>query len=164
MRGVFLDLTDMTFGELRAARFVSGRGWLCECSCGGEKTVRGGALTSGNVISCGCRANLSLHSVTHGMTGQAEYIAWKAMKARCLNPNHKSYAGYGGRGISICKEWECSFENFFRDMGFRPSELHSVDRIDNDGNYEPSNCRWATKAEQTRNRRPYPKNRRRRTS
>jgi len=90
---------------------------------------------------------------THGMTKTPEYISWRRMKDRCFNPNSKDYPNWGGRGITVCDRWLNSFENFLADMGSRPTAKHSLDRIDNDGNYCPENCKWSTKAEQGNNRR-----------
>jgi len=93
----------------------------------------------------------------HGMYGTPEYMAWQDMLKRCNNENNQAYINYGGRGISVCPEWTNSFEVFYKDMGCRPSDLHSLDRVDNDQGYDSDNCRWATTREQQRNRRT-PKN------
>jgi len=89
----------------------------------------------------------------HGMSRTPEHNSWSHMKARCFNPNHKRYADWGGRGITVCDRWKNSFENFFADMGLKPTSKHSIDRIDNDGDYCPENCKWSTKAEQNNNQR-----------
>lgn len=92
-------------------------------------------------------------TITHRMSNTPEWRAWRAMRARCYSPTHQVYDRYGGRGIRVCKRWRNSFENFFEDMGARPSPTHSLDRIDNEKGYTPSNCRWATEVNQQRNRR-----------
>lgn len=128
--------------------------WQCRCECGGEIIVDQSRLRTGNTRSCGCLYRDSRQScrVTHGQSGNATYRSWTAMKWRCLNPNNPYYSYYGGRGITVCERWRESFEDFLQDMRERPPG-HSLDRIDNDGNYEPGNCRWVLPAMQTENRR-----------
>ena len=154
------DLTGQTFGRWvvisRGSDDPSGRAyWNCLCECGTEKLVRVGHLRGGLTQSCGCRrAEVAAQThTTHGMRWSPEYSVWSGMKRRCFNPNEQNYAYYGGRGITICPEWAESFETFYRDMGPRPSDDLSIDRIDVDGNYEPGNCRWATATEQSSNQR-----------
>jgi hypothetical protein len=129
--------------------------WICQCDCGSEVTAAGIQLRKGSAKSCGCvyRQNAKKLSTTHGLTGTPEYRAWSSMKARCLNPHVHNYADWGGRGIIVCSRWLDSFETFLADMGPRPKGL-SLDRFpDVNGNYEPSNCRWATAKQQVDNRR-----------
>jgi len=122
--------------------------WLCRCDCGNELKIRGGNLLTANTRSCGCKSKV----LKHGMSSSSEYQAWSSMKARCLNPKNKAYKYYGGRGISICEQWINSFETFYSDIGHKPDPTYSLDRIDSNGNYELSNCRWATPNEQWENR------------
>lgn len=134
------------------------RVWLCRCDCGTVRQVAEPSLRSGSSTSCGCytversvEAN-STHGHVNGKRATSEYTAWQAMNARCRNPNNPRYASYGGRGIAICERWK-RFENFWSDMGPKPSKSHQLDRVDNDRGYEPGNCRWATPAVQMVNRR-----------
>lgn len=151
------DMTGKAFGRLtvlsRNGSTAGGNAkWLCRCSCGGETTCTSENLRSGKAQSCGClraeqhRARFE----THGKTGTATFRVWTAMLSRCSNPNNDSYPRYGARGIKVCERW-ASFENFLEDMGKRPEGL-SIERENNDGNYEPGNCKWATATEQSNNR------------
>jgi len=120
-----------------------------------KRQIYSSHLLRGLSTSCGCkRAELcrKLHK-KHGETNSREYETWIRMKQRCENKNNKVYKSYGGRGIKICKRWSSRFENFLHDMGKRPSDNHSIDRINNNGDYKPSNCRWATRKVQLRNKR-----------
>jgi hypothetical protein len=160
-----IDMTGETYGRLTVLEMVrrtDGRGhgeWCCRCrcACGSEAVVASINLRAGLTKSCTCARDeqVSLLNKSHGMSDTPTYRTWASMKLRCLNKRFPSYARYGARGISICERWlgERGFENFFADMGPRPSPGHSIDRIDNSGNYEPGNCRWATPAQQIRNSR-----------
>ena len=130
--------------------------WHCRCDCGRETVVSTGQLRRGTSKSCGCLAiELARARKEHGMADTPVYRVWQAMKNRCYNPKQRAYPYYGGRGISVCGRWRESFSSFLSDMGMPPTGM-SLDRIDNDGNYEPGNCRWATTLQQRHNRREIP--------
>lgn len=141
------DLTGKKYGFLTVIKYFEGRKWECLCDCGNIKNICSKNFIDGSTKSCGCKIYK-----THGMTGTVEYRSWAHAIGRCEDKNDKAYKNYGGRGIKVCERWRNSFENFFLDMGKRPSG-YSIERIDVNGNYEPLNCKWATTLEQSRNKR-----------
>src|SRR6476659_6232781 len=159
------NLIGQRFGYLvvaqQAASDKAGKArWLCKCDCGGTTPVTSTNLKTGHVKSCGCynRQLVNDRNFKHGHAPRgrpsAEYVCWRHVRNRCFDPLDPSWKYYGGRGITMCDQWKDDFTAFIRDMGQRPSPKHSIDRKNNDGNYEPGNCRWATAKEQRNNRRP----------
>ena len=155
------DLVGTKFTKLTPIRIIgrtkhSNMVWECRCDCGNLTSVAAGGLRSGKVKSCGCYKSsaISKSRTTHGETKPMtpEYSTWSKMKYRCSNPRAAGYENYGGRGIKICKRWQ-KFENFLADMGRRPGDGYSLERINSNGDYRPSNCVWATKEAQMNNTR-----------
>lgn len=153
-----IDLTGMMFNRWtvlsEAHQVRSMVYWNCICECGVEKPVFGGDLKRGMSKSCGClmRELLAKRVETHGLVGHKAYRSWIEMKSRCYNPKKTGFKDYGGRGIKVCDEWQ-TFEGFWQDMGDTWQAGLSIDRIETNGNYEPSNCKWSTAKEQGNNRR-----------
>lgn len=129
--------------------------WLCICDCGREKAIRSTCIRLRATNSCGClyKDRPIVHGHSRKLKRSPEYKAWCGMRQRCFNSADPGWKNYGGRGITVCDKWLKNFSAFLEDVGRRPSENHSLDRINNDGNYEPENCRWATSAEQNHNTR-----------
>lgn len=162
---VVQDLTGRQYERLAVIAPAGSRNrsrlWRCRCSCGKEIVTTTRELNSGSTRSCGClkidvaRKLWTKHGAAPSDASKrtAEYHAWQSMLQRCGNPNNPGWANYGGRSITVCERWQESFENFLADMGNRPSSRHSLDRINNEGNYEPGNVRWATREQQNRNNR-----------
>ena len=163
-----IDLTGQRFGRLLVLglsasapqpRINLDTVWACRCDCGNECTADWVSLRSSGKRSCGCWRREASHTnrLKHGAScrgkKRAEYRIWTGMIVRCYNQHAKAFPRYGARGIVVCDQWRHSFEAFLADMGARPSPEFSIDRIDNEGNYEPGNCRWASISQQTRNRR-----------
>jgi hypothetical protein len=162
MKGNFKNLSEQRFGRLVARERVKHNGsfgyWRCLCDCGNEVVVRTERLTHGITKSCGClnRKLVTQRNTIHGLRYTRLYRIWNGMKQRCFNQNHPRYDDWGGRGISVCDEWKNDFRLFYdwaMNNGYQ--ENLSIDRVDNDGDYEPHNCRWSTTKEQNQNKRRY---------
>ena len=161
-----IDLIGQRFGRLTVVeetpalqKSYSCRLFVCKCDCGTiTRPIDGRNLTRGHTTSCGCQQKERVKEAnsTHGMKGTSIYTTWINMKDRCFNQNHRAYRHYGGRGITVCKEWKDSFQEFFNyvsKLSHFGEKEYSLDRINNNGNYEPGNVRWATSKEQSNNRR-----------
>lgn len=163
--GRIIDLTSKTYGRLvvlglSPIKKGNNRSWVCQCECGNRTIVLRGDLTSGKTSSCGCYLSEqtskrnSIYKTTHGQSGDRLHGIWINMKQRCTNLNDDAYQNYGARGIEVCQEWEesyISFRDWAHSNGYQ-DDL-SIDRIDNNGNYEPSNCHWSTPTQQNNNKR-----------
>lgn len=152
----FIDLKSHKFSRLTVVKYVGNARWLCKCDCGNEKVVYRGDLKNGATQSCGClqKERTSQSNSKHRLHDTRLYNIWCGMKQRCKYKKHVAYKNYGGRGIAICEAWSNDFKTFYEwsmDNGY--SDNLTIDRINNDGNYEPSNCRWTTPKEQFKNQR-----------
>ena len=158
-------LIGQKFGRLTVKLFAGRnerkvRLWHCSCICGGDKITSTGSLTHGKARSCGClkRESSALKATKHGLSYHKLYRRWHSMLQRCENPKDDAYKNYGGRGINVCERWH-NIKHFISDVGPLPSPLLTIDRVNNDGDYEPSNFRWATRKQQSANKRKWGSNR-----
>lgn len=145
-----IDLSGKIFGEWKVIRYSGQSLWLCECKCGYRQKVDSFWLRSGKH---GCQKCAKQKRTKHDMSYSPEYRIWRDIIQRCCNPNEPNYKRYGARGINVCDKWKDSFEQFYKDVGDRPAKGYELDRINNDGDYELGNVRWATKKQNNRNRR-----------
>ena len=159
------NLNDLTGGKFNSLtvieRTAAPRGrteayWLCMCDCGNTAIVQSNRLRRSLTKSCGCLATKKSNPsrIKHGYARTSEYMTWRNIRQRCEYEKAVNYEYYGGRGIEVCERWH-NFENFIADMGLKPTPLHSIERKDNDGNYEPDNCEWALMSEQSKNKRSF---------
>jgi len=155
INGKWIDLVGKRYGRLTVVHYCGGSQWACLCDCGNKTVAPGSSLYSGRSTSCTCARNerVALLKKSHGLHDLPEYKIWKGINSRCEIPSASGYKNYGGRGISVCERWRHDFACFLADVGRRPAPNLSLDRINNNGNYEPSNCRWATRTQQNQNRR-----------
>lgn len=161
--GTIIDLTGQKFGKLTVLELanvkMSHAYWRCQCTCGGTCEVQSSRLKNNTTKSCGCLrgGRTAIHGDARKGNKTSEYMAWISMKHRCLNPKAQRWIYYGGRGIGVCRRWlgKLGYEKFLADLGRKPFSDYSLDRIDNNKGYTPTNCRWATHAQQMKNRRTY---------
>jgi hypothetical protein len=152
-----MDLSGQRFGNWQVVgphiREPHKTMWACRCDCGTERRVNAADLRNGKSTNCGCirRQKVGASNYKHGMGRTRLHARWLGMIARCEDPKHKGWKNYGGRGIRVCQRWRESFVAFLEDMGQPPTQGHKIDRIDNDADYEPANCRWTTNRENCRN-------------